>query len=425
MKKQNLRSLQVVVLTCCCVALFCSSACAEIAGLYISEADRKDFLLLNADGAAFFNDSELRGTYTVNGKLITLTFQEESLTFVIDGDVVVAPDETRFRKHPFTLTPEEAHAQLEKLDVDPTEEAFRQYAEEGDLLAVLLCISAGMDVNVTGKDGETALLQATDKGQLAVVHVLLGNGADVNLADEYGDTALIIAADGYYKNFEMVQLLVDNGANVNMANEDGRTALMLAAGDYTEDVEKVQLLLDNGASVNTRDDKGETALMKAAERGHLATIHLLLDHGADANIASDDDMTALTKAAAEGYDTIVQLFEQSGVSVSEDQKLAGTMERMRAISLALGIYMVDHDMTFPIAEQNPIGGILFKDDPKEGLTRSYYDGPATDAWGAEFLYNSDGARYMLISLGSDGAEGGTGEFDRDIICNNGNFVSPE
>lgn len=37
-----------------------------------------------------------------------------------------------------------------------------------------------------------------------------------------------------------------------------------------------------------------------------------------------------------------------------------------------------------------------------------------DPWENEFVYESDGKRYELISLGSDGEEGGEEEFDKDI-----------
>jgi general secretion pathway protein G len=74
---------------------------------------------------------------------------------------------------------------------------------------------------------------------------------------------------------------------------------------------------------------------------------------------------------------------------------------------------------FPTTEQGldalinqPTGGKECKSYPPSG----FIDGGKIpqDPWDNEFVYESDGKRYEIISLGSDGAEGGEGEFDKDI-----------
>ena len=75
--------------------------------------------------------------------------------------------------------------------------------------------------------------------------------------------------------------------------------------------------------------------------------------------------------------------------------------------------------SYPTSEQGldalinkPTGGKECKNYPPNG----FIDGGKIpmDPWENEFVYESDGKRYEIICLGSDGEEGGEDQFDKDI-----------
>ena len=58
-----------------------------------------------------------------------------------------------------------------------------------------LLLKLGAKVNLTARNGHTALTTAAFEGNEHVVHVLVAAGADLNAKTKDGDTALTIARD--------------------------------------------------------------------------------------------------------------------------------------------------------------------------------------------------------------------------------------
>ena len=106
---------------------------------------------------------------------------------------------------------------------------------------------------------------------VAAVQQALDAGADINVGGKDGDTALINAVGS--KHTDVVGLLLDKGADVNARDKNGMTALINAARSDQADV--ARLLLDKGADVNAKDIKGRTARSYATARHHDAVAALL------------------------------------------------------------------------------------------------------------------------------------------------------
>jgi len=73
---------------------------------------------------------------------------------------------------------------------------------------------------------------------------------------------------------------------------------------------------------------------------------------------------------------------------------------------------------YPTSEQGldalinaPTSGKICKRYPPNGFIEGRVP---SDPWENEFIYESDGKRYTIISLGADGEEGGEDDFDKDI-----------
>jgi ankyrin repeat protein len=130
----------------------------------------------------------------------------------------------------------------------------------------------GATVDVTNRDGGTALMAACQLGAYVEAKVLLDHGADVNWRNGNGAGALHTAAA--YKRNEVLSLLLDApGVYVDLQTTDGHTPLMSAAGVGADSC--VRLLLDAGADTELCGQRGQTALRCAEVKGHASTQLLL------------------------------------------------------------------------------------------------------------------------------------------------------
>lgn len=245
------------------------------------------------------------------------------------------------------LTPEDSRMKLGQMSLQYTPGDFVRSAKMGDLTAVKLFLTAGMDPNATtgtspsrhGEDqGQTALMSAASQGHTKIVAALVKAGADVKKSDSIY-TALSLAASGGhvdslrilldkgfdaesindafidavgYRQRDAMRLLIDRGADVKKVGSRAMIFLLKRGGGAVngEDVKEVSgivnSLLDLGADPNGKDRDGWTALLGAAHGGYPSAVRLLLDRGADVNAKCDcpnsgyGGSTALMLAASKG-----------------------------------------------------------------------------------------------------------------------------
>lgn len=75
-------------------------------------------------------------------------------------------------------------------------------------------------------EGKNIFLNSVEKGDLLMANVLIAQKVDLNVTDKEGNTAIHLAAAS--GSFEMVMLLLENGLNVNTHNKKGQTPLYRA-----------------------------------------------------------------------------------------------------------------------------------------------------------------------------------------------------
>lgn len=229
---------------------------------------------------------------------------------------------------------DQAIQELRKLNVQFTPDDFVQSAERGDIKAVQLFLSAGMDCNAQSAAGLTALMAASKNGRIDVVNKLLEQKVNVNAQGKQGVTALMLAGEN--NKVEIVKLLFKMNADPNVEDQSGWTALMkavyqgnttcvealaarsrqevnrgLLVAALTGHKEVAKVLLDNGAEVDSRADDGRTPLMLAASRGDSDLVSLLLQAGADSTLTDKSGGTAGTLAMGKGYKEIADRLQQS------------------------------------------------------------------------------------------------------------------
>lgn len=191
--------------------------------------------------------------------------------------------------------------EIEKLGVPFSPQGFINASEEGNTGAVILFLSAGMDVDTCDERLWTPLMISAFNGNKDMAEQLIRSGADVHHKDSAGYTPLHWAAfNGYIK---VAELLLDKRADVNARSKHGWTALLQAATRGHLAVSS--LLIEKGADVNAASSDGWTPLHKAAANGHLAEVKLLLGKGANPGAKYADGKTALELAARNRHEQIV------------------------------------------------------------------------------------------------------------------------
>jgi ankyrin repeat protein len=142
-------------------------------------------------------------------------------------------------------------------------------ATTGDGEAVELLLANGADPNLTGLNGETALInlirsrRASERGQLRGMKALLEHGADPNASAGNNYTPLMMAASDADK--DIVRLLIDHKADLNARTTDhGMTALNLITerNKNSDFLTIAQMLLAAGADVNLPNAYGNTPLSR-------------------------------------------------------------------------------------------------------------------------------------------------------------------
>ena len=216
---------------------------------------------------------------------------------------------------PGSSGPRAARLELSQLSVPYTPEAFVDRVEQGDIHAVQLFLTSGIDPNTRDRNGKPALMLALGKGHTQIVEALLKAKADVN-AQSQGETAVSwIAAQG---NVDALRAWLDRGANAKTLEGAFLKAawhghrpvlrLLLARGvdpklvgpealekavrgarsdsgaREPDRIETVTFLLDAGVDVNARDRDGWTALTTALNGKSTAMVRALLERGADPNL---------------------------------------------------------------------------------------------------------------------------------------------
>nr|QBK91807.1 MAG: F-box domain and ankyrin repeat protein [Pithovirus LCPAC304] len=237
--------------------------------------------------------------------------------------------------------------------------SFVRCAQDGFVERIKSSLRLGINPNIQGYYGSTALICASEWGHVDIVQMLLDQVVNIDHKSSFGWTALI-GASGRGRE-DVVQLLLRNDADPDI-NKNGWTALIRACESHACESGKenvVQLLLKYGADpdIRAKRNRGNRyfALMEASKRNCIHIVRMLLERGADPDIQNNKRRTALMEASERGYITIVRLLLEYGA----DSKI-----RDRDGETALLLASVKNHIT-PYAD---IVGLLSKHDIVDEMT---------------------------------------------------------
>jgi len=169
-----------------------------------------------------------------------------------------------------------------------------------------------VDVNITGKDGSTALTCAMRGHHKDCVALLMEEGhCDINAAGEGGWNPVLVAA--YTCDLEGLDYLCQHakdGLDVEVVQKEakGYHALHFAAASKDHSVEAITKLLDAGADINSLNDNGQTPLHIATFWDNADAVRLLLERGADKTIKNKSGRTAADLAIHYDYVDLLEVF---------------------------------------------------------------------------------------------------------------------
>ncbi|ATF93830.1 Ribulose-5-phosphate 4-epimerase and related epimerases and aldolases [Cedecea neteri] len=192
---------------------------------------------------------------------------------------------------------------------------FLTAALKGEATTLKACLERGVDINVTNREGRTAITLASLNKKYDCVTLLIGAGADINRQDETCFNPLLISC--LNNDLKLLRLLLParpdltrltrfGGVGITPASEKGHVEIVRELLAHTEinvnhtnflgwtplleaivlndggkkQQEIVSLLLENGANPHMTDKYGKTPLVLAEEKGYREIAQLLKDAGA-------------------------------------------------------------------------------------------------------------------------------------------------
>jgi ankyrin repeat protein len=168
-----------------------------------------------------------------------------------------------------------------------------------DVAEVKSLLKSGVNPNLLDPKGNSMLVLAIREKSAKVIDLLLSEPSiDVNLTNKSGENALMMASfDG---QFPVVKaLVIDKKAAVN---KTGWAPIHYAATNGHLQI--TQFLIANGAMVNALSPSETTPLMMSVSSGNELLIKLLLDNGADLRMRNHEGYTAIDVAQMFGKDEI-------------------------------------------------------------------------------------------------------------------------
>jgi ankyrin repeat protein len=151
----------------------------------------------------------------------------------------------------------------------------------------LLFLKAGK-LEMQNRGGANSLVKATVSGNSEEVTDLLDRGLNPDVPGHLGLTALMLGCKSGHLN--IVKLLIERGAKADARDDLQRTPLMFAAFGGNPDI--VRLILAQRIDPNATDGTGRTALIYSAIRNNAEAASLLIQSGANPHHIDKNSRTA-------------------------------------------------------------------------------------------------------------------------------------
>jgi ankyrin repeat protein len=202
----------------------------------------------------------------------------------------------------------------------------------GNISAIKTLLKRGADINSRIIDsGMTPLMMAVKVKNAQVLRYLITAGADLNLQNKEGQTALHISCILGLE--DLFSILISSGANTAILDTKGKAAMsyvnpvledtfynMLISSSKNKDVlllnfiktgslKGAKIALDSGADINARDVDGSTPLIISSKNNDSKLVGFLLFNDADPNLKDKSNNSASSYASKNQNTKIEDMLE--------------------------------------------------------------------------------------------------------------------
>ncbi|KFK94057.1 MULTISPECIES: ankyrin repeat domain-containing protein [unclassified Serratia (in: enterobacteria)] len=187
-------------------------------------------------------------------------------------------------------------------------------AEQGNTDTLNKCLAAGVDINITNRQGRTAITLASLNKHYDCVALLISAGADIDKQDQTCFNPFLLSC--LNNDLTLLRLILPAKPDLDRLTRFGGVGITPASEKGHVEIVR-ELLIHTDINVNHTNFVGWTPLLEAivlndggAKQQEI--VKLLLDHGANPHMTDKYGKTPLTLAREKGYHPIAELLVAAG-----------------------------------------------------------------------------------------------------------------
>ncbi|TDX19061.1 hypothetical protein EDF88_1565 [Buttiauxella sp. BIGb0552] len=191
---------------------------------------------------------------------------------------------------------------------------FLSAAEQGHLENLKQCLSDGVDINATNRQGRTAITLASLHQKYDCVEYLIAAGADINKQDQTCFNPFLLSC--LNNDLTLLRLVLPANPDLNCLSRFGGVGITPASEKGHVEIVR-ELVTRTEINVNHTNFVGWTPLLEAivlndggAKQQEI--VKLLLDHGANPHMTDKYGKSPLSLAREKGYHEIAELLVNFG-----------------------------------------------------------------------------------------------------------------
>lgn len=197
---------------------------------------------------------------------------------------------------------------------DELKSEFLLAAEKGNVDSLQSCLDKKVDINITNRQGRTAIIIASLNKHYDCVALLISAGADINKQDQTCFNPFLISC--LNNDLTLLRLVLPANPDLNCLSRFGGVGITPASEKGHVEIVR-ELVLHTDINVNHTNFVGWTPLLEAivlndggAKQQEI--VKLLLDHGANPHMTDKYGKVPLTLAREKGYHEIAALLVAAG-----------------------------------------------------------------------------------------------------------------
>ncbi|GAB1437838.1 ankyrin repeat domain-containing protein [Providencia sp.] len=191
---------------------------------------------------------------------------------------------------------------------------FLTAAEQGQLELLKICLEKGVDINITNRQGRTAIVNASLNKHYECVSFLINAGADINKQDQTCFNPFLLSC--LNNDLTLLRLVLPAKPNLDLLTRFGGVGITPASEKGHVEIVR-ELLEKTDINVNHTNFVGWTPLLEAivlndGGEKQQQIVKLLLDHGANPHMTDKYGKKPLELAREKGYSEIAELLLAAG-----------------------------------------------------------------------------------------------------------------